>query len=182
MREPLSETGSRLFDARGSRTLATPGTVSRVRIPPARSILVIFVALLAVVWATGGATSAQEPELGAPAITEFGPTAMAPSGGRPEGRGSGSGRWRYRGTLGVLENNEQVVPPITDPPVDDPARAPLTGTHTRIGLLLRLQHLPPSQRRLKQQPSSLVKRRNRGSLRRLSGMRRDCTHLPILVC
>ena len=127
MREPLSETGSRLFDARGSRTLATPGTVSRVRIPPARSILVIFVALLAVVWATGGATSAQEPELGAPAITEFGPTAKAPSGGRPEGRGSGSGRWRYRGTLGVLENNEQVVPPITDPPVDDPARAPLTG-------------------------------------------------------
>lgn len=126
MREPRSETESALFDPRSA--LAAPGaTVSRVRIPPTRSILAIFVALLAAVWATGGASSAQEPELRAPAITEFGPTSKAPSGGQPEGRASGNNRWKYRGTLGVLGNNEQVVPPITDPPAEDPERAPLTG-------------------------------------------------------
>ncbi len=93
-----------------------------------RSLVVIVALLLAAVFAGGAASGAQdEPDLSAPSLKDYGPTKKAPSGGRPEGRAPGSNRWKYRGTLGRLGNNELVVAPVTDPPVDDPARAPLTG-------------------------------------------------------
>lgn len=102
--------------------------MSRVSIRPGKTLLLVGAVLLAVVFAAGAPSGAQtEPDLSAPALDDYGPTGRAPSGGVLGDRASGSNRWRYRGTLGTLGNNEQVVPPVVDPPVDDPDRAPLTG-------------------------------------------------------
>lgn len=102
-----------------------------MRIPSRSTALVVSFALVATVWATGGSASgsqpAERPEAGDVALNDYGPTRRAPSGGVLPGRKSGSNRWKYRGTMGTIDPNEQVVDPVTAPPVDDPEVAPLTG-------------------------------------------------------
>ena len=105
--------------------------MSAVRIPSRSTTIVVILALVAAVWASGGSVSGAQtgdgPESGAAALNDYGPTSRAPSGGVLPGRKSGSNRWKYRGTMGTIDPNEQVVAPVTDPPVDDPDVAPLTG-------------------------------------------------------
>jgi Ca2+-binding RTX toxin-like protein len=102
--------------------------VQQVRIPPIR-VAVIVVAVAAFIAALSGGTStaAEEPQTATASLSDFGPTKSAPSGGVPGSRASGTNRWKYRGTLGKLGLNEQVVPPVAAAPVDDPDLAPLTG-------------------------------------------------------
>jgi hypothetical protein len=124
--------------------------VTDVRNRSKRSLLVVLVVLVAAVLAAGGTSRAQdEPDLSAPSLKDYGPTKRAPSGGRPEGRAPGSNRWKYRGTLAKLGNNEQVVPPVADPPVDDPSRAPLTGKKAgslnRRAVVVKIDNVPPAR-------------------------------------
>jgi hypothetical protein len=127
---------------------ATPGYGDAVRLR--RLLPIVIAALLVSVWATGSATGAQEqePDLGAPALLDFGPTSRPPSGGETEGRLPGSNRWSYRGTLGSLGDNEQVVPPVADPPPDDPERAPLTGKRAGAldnrALVVKIDNVAPA--------------------------------------
>ncbi len=114
--------------------------------------MLVVLALVVALWASGTSTGAQEPgpepepELAAPALSRFGPTNEPPRGGRPEPRGPWSNRWRYRGTLGKLGNNEEVVPPVADPPRDDPDLAPLTGLPAgkldRRALVIKIDNVP----------------------------------------
>jgi len=122
--------------------------VRAVRIPPLRSVVVIVATAVIVAGLTSGTSSARTPESGAPSLSDYGPTSKAPSGGVVGARAAGS-RWKYRGTLGKLGNNEEVVAPVTDPPVDDPALAPLTGLPAgkldRRAVLIKIDNVRPAR-------------------------------------
>ncbi len=122
-----------------------------MRSGPSRALVVLLtLALVATLWASGGGTAAQEvqpePETSAPSLKPYGPTNKAPRGGRPDPRGPWSNRWRYRGTLGRLGNNEQVVPPVTSPPARVRNQAPLTGRPARNldrrALVIKIDNVP----------------------------------------
>ena len=124
-----------------------------MRIPARSTVIVVSVALVASIWATGGSVSGAQsndaPEAGAAALNDYGPTGRAPSGGVLPGRKSGSNRWRYRGTMGRIDPNEQLVEPVTAPPVDDPDVAPLTGLPAgalnRRAVVVKIDNVRPAR-------------------------------------
>ncbi|MGI9623061.1 MAG: DUF3048 domain-containing protein [Acidimicrobiales bacterium] len=117
---------------------------------PSRLIaLGLALAVLVAVWSAGGSTAAQTSDPQAAALEDYGPTKKAPTGGVLPPRKPGAGRWRYRGTLGKLGNNEQVVPPVAEPPVDDKAVAPLTGLKAgplnRRAIVIKIDNVGPAR-------------------------------------
>ena len=101
-------------------------------------VAALITAMGALVWSqpgpSGAQTASQNESIANTGLSQYGPTAKAPSGGILEPRASGNNRWRYRGTLANLGNREEVVPAVTEPPVTEEGRAPLTGRMTNSNL------------------------------------------------
>ncbi len=127
--------------------------VNAVRIPSRSTTVLVALALVAAVWASGGPVSGAQapdtPEAGAAALNDYGPTGRAPSGGVLPGRKSGTNRWRYRGTMGTIDPNEQVVEPVVAPPEDNPDVAPLTGLPAgrlnRRAIVIKIDNVAPAR-------------------------------------
>ncbi len=113
------------------------------------AVVLVVSALVLTAWSGVSSTAAQESEVANTSLSDYGPTRKAPAGGRLPGRFPGASRWKYRGQLGKLGNNEQVVPPAAPPPRVPAGRAPLTGLKAkgldRRALIVKIDNVRPAR-------------------------------------